>query len=119
MYRRARDMFRFALTCALALVLMLSTNANSLSYDPVALGEVIAKHQAEIADHGHSHDDIEDVVHAFQSHHHEFADHDHGAAYLPPRARSEFVTPDKSNWALARTRLTDPRGFELDRPPRA
>ena len=124
MKQRLAATFRYVWTISLVVGIALSANFRTLPYDPLALAQVIAEHQADIADqrhsHGHSHDDIEVVVHAFQSHQLEMIEHDQNTAFLPPRRMAQKVmSPDRLTWALAHMRLIDLRGFELDRPPRA
>ena len=111
-------MLRFALTIALAVGVMLSPNAQSELREFTEIAELLAEHQAEIEDHGHSHDDIVDILHIFQGHAHEMADHDHNTAYLSPKRGLGFMAPSSANWPLTETAASDRSAYDLDRPPR-
>jgi len=119
MIRQAIIFLRFAITIALAVGLMLSSNAQTKSHNLLKIAEIMAQHQAEIKDHGHAHDDIVDFVHAFQGHGHEMADHDHNTAFLPPKRSAGFIAPARTDWPLKETAMSDRRATGLDRPPRA
>jgi hypothetical protein len=118
MKRQAISFLRFALTVALAVGIMLSSNAQSQAHDLAKIAEIMIQHQTEIEDHGHAHEDIVDVMHAFQSHSHEMADHDHNIAFLPPRRGAGVTAPVRSDWSLTEITMSDRRAFDLDRPPR-
>ena len=98
MKRQATSFLRFALTIALAVAIMLSSNAQSQFQEFAKIAEIMAEHQAEIDDHGHAHDDIVDILHIFQGHAHEMADHDHNTAFLPPRRSAGIIAPTSTNW---------------------
>jgi ABC-type Zn2+ transport system substrate-binding protein/surface adhesin len=118
MKRQVNSVLRFALTIALAVGIMLSSNAQSELQEFAEVAELLAEHQAEIDDHGHSHDDIVDILHIFQGHAHEMADHDHNTAFLPPRRSAGIIAPSSANWSLTETAASDRSAYDLDRPPR-
>jgi len=119
MKRQAISLLRFALTIALAMGIVLSSNAQSQSHNLAKITEIMTQHQAEIEDHGHAHEDIVDVMHAYQGHAHEMADHDHNIAFLPSKRGTGFIAPARTNWSLTEITMSDRRAFGLDRPPRA
>ncbi|MFT6121241.1 MAG: hypothetical protein ACJAXK_003202 [Yoonia sp.] len=118
MIRTVTGYLRIVLTIALAVGMIASSNSRMVSHDITELAKIVTKHHAEIADHGHAHEDIVDIVHAYHGHAHDVADHDHNIAFLPPRTSSGLVLPKRANWALASYAMPDRRGFDLDRPPR-
>lgn len=110
---------RFAVTIALAVGMVLSSNAQSQSHDLTRVAEIITEHQQpEIEDHGHVHDDSVDVRHAYLGHAHEMADHDPTIAFLPPRRGTGFIASARLNRSLTDIAIPNPRAFDLDRPPR-
>ncbi|WP_147419704.1 hypothetical protein [Sulfitobacter guttiformis] len=111
-------MLRFALTIALAVGIILSSNAQNELHEFAEIAELLAEHQAKIEDHGHSHDDIADILHIFQGHAHEMTDHDHSTAYLSPRRGLGFAAPSRTNWSLIEIAASDRSAHDLDRPPR-
>lgn len=106
------------MTIALAVGVMLSSHAQSELHEFAEIAELLAEHQAEIEDHGHSHDDMVDILHIFQGHAHEMADHDHNTAYLSPKRGLGFIAPSSTNWSLTETTVSDRSAYDLDRPPR-
>jgi hypothetical protein len=106
------------LTIALAIGMLLSANSRSVTHDFTELAKIVAEHYAEIKEHGHAHEDIIDVMHAYHGHSHEIADHDHNIAFLPPRDASGSITPTSTSWAMANSAMPGRREFGLDRPPR-
>jgi hypothetical protein len=118
MIRQAIIFLRFAITIALAVGMILSSNAQTKSHNLLKIVEIMAQHQAEIKDHGHAHDDIVDFVHAFQSHGHEMADHDHNTAFLPPREAISTALPTSTRLTMADYAMPGRRDHGLDRPPR-
>ena len=119
MKRQATSFLRFALTIALAMGIVLSAFAKSQSNDLAKIAGIMTQHQAEIKDHGHAHDDIVDVIHAYQGHAHEITDHDHSVAYLPPKRSTGFIAPARTSRSLTKITMSDRIAFDLDRPPRA
>lgn len=107
------------MTIALAVGIVLSSKAQSQSDDLAKVAEIMSQHQTEIEGHGHAHEDIVDVMHVYQGHAHEMADHDHNIAYLPPKRSTGFTAPARTKWSLIEVSLSDRRAFDLDRPPRA
>lgn len=106
------------LTVALAVAMLLASNARIASHDLPELAQIVADHKIEIVDHGHAHDDVVNVVHAYHGHGHDVADHDHNVAFLPDRKASGTMMPSRSNWRIANSALPGRTIFDLDRPPR-
>ncbi len=106
------------MTIALALAVILSANSRSVSHDVMELVKIVAEHQAETEQHGHSHEDVIDVIHAYQGHSHEAADHDHNIAFLPPRDMVGDRMPTSTSWATADHVMPGRGTYGLDRPPR-
>jgi len=109
---------RGMLTIALAVGMLLSANSRSVTHDFTELAKIVAEHHAEIAEHGHAHEDIIDLMHAYHDHIHEIADHDHNIAFLPPRDPSGFIMPTSTSWMMAPSAMADRRDYGLERPPR-
>lgn len=118
MTRRMTGYLRAMLMIALAAGLVLSANFRSVTHDFTELAKIISEHHAEIADHGHAHEDSVDLMHAYHGHSHEIADHDHNIALLPPRGTSSVVLPSNTDWAMSDSVMPDRRDYGLDRPPR-
>lgn len=118
MTRAITGCLRGLLTVAFAVSMLLSSNSRSVTHDFTELAKIVAEHHAEIEEHGHAHEDIVDVMHAYHAHSHEIADHDHNIAFLPPRDPSGSMTPTSTSWAMASSVMTDRRNYGLDRPPR-
>jgi hypothetical protein len=106
------------LTIALAVGMLMSANSRSVTHDFTELAKIVAEHHAEIEEHGHSHEDIVDVMHAYHGNSHEVVDHDHNIAFLPPREASGALLPTSTNWAMSDRTMPDRRDYGLDRPPR-
>jgi 2-keto-4-pentenoate hydratase/2-oxohepta-3-ene-1,7-dioic acid hydratase in catechol pathway len=119
MIRQALTFLRFALSIALTVGIVLSSSAQSQSHNLAKITEIMTQHQVEIKDHGHAHEDIVDVMHAYQEHAHEMADHDHNSVFLPPKRGTGFIAPARTNWSLTEITMSDRSVFGLDRPPRA
>ncbi|QIE43882.1 hypothetical protein G5B39_17930 (plasmid) [Rhodobacteraceae bacterium SC52] len=118
MTRNIAAYFKGTLAVALAVGIVLSANARSVTHDLTALAKIVADHQAEIEEHGHAHEDIVDLMHAYQGHSHEIADHDHNIAFLPTREAVAEPLPTSASWKLAHNGMPDRRDHKLDRPPR-
>lgn len=118
MARKIAHHLRGLLTVALAVGVLLSANYRSVTHDFTELAKIVTEHHTEIEEHGHAHEDIVDVMHAYLDHNHEVADHDHNIAFLPPRDPSASVLPASTSWVLANSAMPDRRDFGLDRPPR-
>lgn len=118
MVRAITGYLRGLMAIALAVGMLLSANSRSVTHDFTELAKIVAQHHAEIEDHGHAHEDIIDVIHAYHGHSHEIADHDHNTAFLPPRAPSGSIMPTSTSWAMANSALHDRTDYGLDRPPR-
>jgi len=106
------------LTVTLAVAVLFASNARIASHNLPDLEQIVAKHQNEISEHGHAHDDVVDVVHAYHGHGHDKADHDHNVAFLPDRKASGTMMPVRSTWIMANNALPGRSIFDLDRPPR-
>ena len=118
MTRQFMGYLRAVLTIALAIGFILSANSRSVSHDLTELAKIVAEHHAEIKEHGHAHEDIIDVMHAYYGHSHEITDHDHNIAFLPPRSIVSAPMPTNTSWAMSNSALPDRREYGLDRPPR-
>jgi hypothetical protein len=111
--RCVRQTIKQAVVVLLAVAFVLSANARSLSFDPIALSEVISAHAAE---HGHTHG-LEDRRHALTEHANEIIDYDHNMPLLVGlNAQRRLSTiarlrPPNSGFRAGPTYL-------LDRPPR-
>ena len=106
------------LTVILAVGMLLASNARIASHNLPDLVQIAADHQNEIAAHGHAHDDVVTVAHAYHGHGHDVADHDHNTAFLSDRKASGTLMPTRSNWRMANSALPGRSIFDLDRPPR-
>jgi hypothetical protein len=118
MTRIVTGYLRIVLTIALAVGMISSSNSRMVSHDITELAKIVTEHHAEIADHGHAHDEVVSVMDAYHGHAHDVADHDHNTAFLPPRTSSGMIPSTRSGWALANYVMPDRRSFDLDRPPR-
>jgi hypothetical protein len=118
MRQQIGNQFRLMLTVALAVAMLLASNARIASHDLSGLAQIVTDHQNEIAEHGHAHDEVVNVVHAYHGHGHDVADHDHNVAFLPDRKASGTMMPTRSNWRIADSALPGRSIFDLDRPPR-
>jgi len=118
MKRQATSFLRFALTIALAVGIMLSSNAQNQLHEFAKIAEIMAEHQAEIEDHGHAHDDIVDIMHVFQSHAHEMAEHEHITSFLLPSEATSAILPTRIRLTMADNAMPGRRDYGLDRPPR-
>ncbi|WP_299030615.1 hypothetical protein [uncultured Sulfitobacter sp.] len=106
------------LVIALAVGLVLSANSRLVAHDFSELAKIVADHHDEITEHGHAHEDIVDVMHAYLAHSHEIADHDHNIAFLPPRDAMSETIPSSTIAALSDSGMRGRRDYGLDRPPR-
>ena len=118
MTRRITGYFKGLLTVALAVGILLYANSRSVTHDFTELAKIVTEHHAEIEEHGHTHEDIVDLMHAYHDHSHEIADHDHNIAFLPPRDPSGSVMSTSTSLAMANSAMLDRRDYGLDRPPR-
>ena len=118
MTRAIAGYLRGLLTIALAVGMLLLANSRSVTHDFTELAKIVAEHHAEIEEHGHAHEDIIDLMHAYHGHSHEIADHDHNIAFLPPRAAMTTPMLTSSSWAMAHSAMPGRRDYGLDRPPR-
>lgn len=111
--------FRYLLISVFVFGSTLSGNARLASHIPVNLTEIVAQHQVEMDDHGHSHEDSVDVSHAYHGHAHDVADHDHNPAFVMQRRGANSLVPKQVKWPVTQVAILDRRVFELDRPPRS
>ena len=118
MARAITGYLRGLLTTALAVCMLLSANSRSVTHDFTELAKIVADHHAEIEEHGHAHEDIVDLMHAYHGHSHEVSDHDHNIAFLPPREPSGSIRPTSTSWTMAPSAMADRRDYGLERPPR-
>jgi hypothetical protein len=115
---------RVVIACAMAVSLLLAPTGGSSSHDPHALAQIEAERHlelaAEIAEHGHSHDDGWDSERdPGHLHGHNAADHLHDTPTYPPSMATLFVRTGDA-WRISALPESLPlRVFELDRPPRA
>lgn len=112
------QIFRLVLAAILTVGMVLSSTARIASHDPVIPVEMVAKQHSETETHGHSHDEVDDVVQAHHGHAHDVLDHDHSSALLPPHRSVAVFSPTRSNWVTAQSGLPGRGDFDLDRPPR-
>ena len=112
--KRYRTLFAIVLTVGI----ILSANSRMVSHSFIEVAQIIAEHNDEIEEHGHSHEDIIDILHAAHGHAHEIADHDHNIAFLPTLEKYFAIPPNGKNWLLMNSFVPDQRIYGLDRPPR-
>ena len=117
MQQIARSLRGF-LMIALAVGLVLSANSRLVAHDFSDLAKIVADHHDEITEHGHAHEDIVDVMHAYLAHSHEITDHDHNVAFLPPRDATSETVPSSTIAALSDSGMRGRQDYGLDRPPR-
>ena len=118
MRRQLAGYLNLVLAIALAMGTVLSSNSHVVSHDIAELAKVFAEHNVEIKKHGHTHEHMVDVMHAYHENAYDEADHNHTSLFLPPRELSAILPPKRTTWALANTAAPDHRNFDLDRPPR-
>ncbi|MGB5863144.1 MAG: hypothetical protein WBG95_02495 [Sulfitobacter sp.] len=106
------------LVVALAVGLVLSANSRLIAHDISELAKIVVDHHNEITEHGHTHEDIVDVMHAYLAHSHEIADHDHNVAFLPPREAVSDTIPSSTISVLSDSGMWGRQEYGLDRPPR-
>lgn len=125
MIRRLQSVaLRVVIACAMAVSLLFAPTGGSSSHDPFVLAEIEAERHlklaAEIAEHGHSHDDgWESESEPGHLHGHNAADHLHDTPACPP-TMTALIVRTCDPWRIgAFPQLLPERMFELDRPPRA
>jgi hypothetical protein len=106
------------LAVALAVGIVLSANARSVTHELTVFAKIVAQHQAEIEDHGHAHEDIVDLMHVYLDHGHEVTDHDHTTAFLPMRNVMAEPLPTSARWKMTPGGMPDRRDHGWERPPR-
>jgi hypothetical protein len=115
---------RVVIACAVALSLLLAPTGGSSSHDPFILAEIEAERHlelaAEMAEHGHSHDDgWENESEPGHLHGHNAADHLHDTPNCPP-SMAALTVRTGDPWRIgAMPQPLPERVFVLDRPPRA
>ena len=115
---QALTFLRYIMSAALAAGIFLSSNAQSDPHDLAQLAQILTDHKLEVENHGHAHEDIVNIIHAYQSHGPEIADHDHNIAFLTPRRSNGMVEATSAILVPSATVLSGRRAFDLDRPPR-
>lgn len=114
----AKIAIHFALTALLTFALALSSNFPSSSHNSLALTAIAAQHEAEKAEHGHSHEESDSLAHVFYGHVHDATDHDHNVAFLTSREASKHSVVNSLRWRTAGDGTRQGPAFNLDRPPR-
>lgn len=118
MRHKVMTIFRVLLTITLAVSVVLSANSRFVAHDLTALVQIVAEHHEEIESHGHAHEDIVDLMHAYHGHSHDVLDHDHNVAFLPPSPGLAVDVPISEAWSSAPYAMPGRRDYGLDRPPR-
>jgi hypothetical protein len=109
---------RGLLTIFLMAGIISSANVRDVAHDPMELSQILADHHAEVEHHGHAHEDIIDLLHAYHGHAHQLLDHDHNVMSLPPRSDMSMVMPASLKRPMANFAMLTRRDFGLERPPR-
>lgn len=118
-----RAVLCIAVALAMAFGSLLPHATHAASHDPVALADAEAERHAqlgaEIAEHGHSHDDGEDHERtAGHSHGHNPADHSHETPTAPPNIFPAVLAMTPA-WVPPRPEtLHLDATYRLERPPR-
>jgi hypothetical protein len=108
---------------AIMAALILAPLPIASAHDPVALAAAemtrYAALQAEIAEHGHAHDDGEGQEQSSgHMHGHDPADHSHQTVYITGTASHESKLPAQ-DWPSSLSSVDDPgTAFGIDRPPK-
>lgn len=89
----------------------------NINHVPRAL-ETIQEHIDMIAEHGHSHNLVEDLLWAMHGHSHDEIDHDHSPAVLISSTHN-FYMPHHKGWVPPRPKFISTPVFLIERPPRA
>jgi hypothetical protein len=114
----ARALVRHAACGVLVAALVLWSVLPAATHAP-AIVETIQDHLEMVADHGHSHGFVEDLMWAMHGHSHDAADHDHGQAVLtPPGGTGLALAVSRPRWRVPAIRGPT-RAFRIERPPRA
>jgi hypothetical protein len=103
---------------ALAVGLVLSANSRLVAHDLSELAKIVADHHNEAKEHGHAHEDIVDVMHAYLAHSHEIADHDHNVVFMPPHDAASEMVATSIIATLSDNSMRGRQDYGLDRPPR-
>jgi len=74
-------------------------------------------HQEMVADHGHSHGFIEDLLWAIHGHSHDAVDHDHSPA-MPVFVNSALFPENRDVWQSGVSKNKTSYAFLIERPPR-
>jgi ABC-type nickel/cobalt efflux system permease component RcnA len=118
MGRQVFTLVRGLLAIMLMVGVVSSANVRDVAHDPMELSQILADHHAEIEHHGHAHEDIIDVLHAYHGHAHQLSDHDHNVMSLPPRSDMGMVMPTSLKGPMANFAMLTRRDDGLERPPR-
>ncbi|WP_366655447.1 hypothetical protein [Fodinicurvata sp. EGI_FJ10296] len=105
-----------------ALVALLCLSLVAWSIAPTVLhvpkvSETLQEHAEMVADHGHSHGLLQDLLWASHGHSHDAVDHDHSQALAVLGDKGIFGKRD--SWQLRQFRNGSYRVFRIERPPRA
>lgn len=118
-----RQRLRPIATLAIAIALIFAPLPLGPAHDPVALAvaemERHAALQAEIAEHGHAHDDGHDHEQSSgHMHGHDPADHSHQSVFVACSA-SQWSLPPAQCWPSTVSEIRDPATASgIDRPPK-
>lgn len=118
MKQQAIFFLRYALVLILAIGIVMASGSKILSHNPADLMQIVTDHQIEAADHGHTHEDIVDIMHAYDGHAHDIADHDHSPALLPARRGASALAPVRRSWPMVQLAASGRKPIGLERPPR-
>ncbi|MFK7791710.1 MAG: hypothetical protein AB8B88_03460 [Devosiaceae bacterium] len=117
----AASLLRRLLVITLMAGVVASAGMRGVAHEPVDVLQILADHKAEIAQHGHAHEDIHDLMHhhhAHDGHTHEFSEHDHNVLFMPPRMDATVAIDLYVDRSMANDAMVSRRSFNLDRPPR-
>ena len=112
---RARKIVGDMLFAGLCLCLVLWTLAPAAAH----LDAISAAVEAEIDDHGHSHDAAGDIYLAAHGHDHDSTDHDHAKALVAPAVKNASAASTREPRRLAPDTGGHLRPTRIERPPRA
>jgi hypothetical protein len=109
---------RYALVLILAVGIVMASGSKILSHNPADLMQIVTDHQIEAVDQGHAHEDIVDIVHAYDGHAHDIADHDHSPALLPAWRGASALDAARRGWPMVQLAASGRKPIGLERPPR-
>ena len=109
---------RNAAVACLCLMLGVSMFVPS-SHHSQKIAATVVDHIEMIADHGHSHGFLEDLIMAANGHNPDVPEHDHSQVFLLPGQKLTVLQVNNEAWLPFPMVLRDDLRFGLDRPPRA